>query len=178
MIGLGGGAVKAFDFLQSRRVQKDHERELHKLQTTVAVKRAETEQYGTQLQTCYQTVRSLQNALYESEQEALQRDYEEFKAPDSDGDERISMYEFGAYIKNYMKAYPHIPEDDYPTFSDFDKNGDGTVTFKEWQAYLQAQKKEAKASKESKKGYEALSDTASSSQSFQEMYAKLKAAGG
>ena len=77
-----------------------------------------------------------------------------------------------------MKAYPHIPEDDYPTFSDFDKNGDGTVTFKEWQAYLQAQKKEAKASKESKKGYEALSDTASSSQSFQEMYAKLKAAGG
>ena len=47
------------------------------------------------------------------------------------------MYEFGAYIKNYMKAYPHIPEEDYPTFDDFDRNGDGTVTFKEWQAHLQ-----------------------------------------
>ena len=99
---IGAGAVKAFDTFQSQKKQREHESQLSKLQTSVAVKRVESEQVAQQLQTCYQTVRSLQQALYESEQEALQRDYEEFKAPDSDGDERISMYEFGAYIKNYM----------------------------------------------------------------------------
>ena len=175
---IGAGAVKAFDTFQSHKKQREHESQLSKLQTSVAVKRVESEQVAQQLQTCYQTVRSLQQALYESEQEALQRDYEEFKAPDSDGDERISMYEFGAYIKNYMKAYPHIPEEDYPTFDDFDRNGDGTVTFKEWQAYLKEQKAEAKSSKASQKGYEGLSKTADKSQSFAEMYRKLKAAGG
>ena len=175
---IGAGVVKAFDTFQSQKKQREHESQLSKLQTSVAVKRVESEQVAQQLQTCYQTVRSLQQALYESEQEALQRDYEEFKAPDSDGDERISMYEFGAYIKNYMKAYPHIPEEDYPTFDDFDRNGDGTVTFKEWQAYLKEQKAEAKSSKASQKGYEGLSKTADKSQSFAEMYRKLKAAGG
>jgi Ca2+-binding EF-hand superfamily protein len=175
---IGAGAVKAFDTFQAQKKQREHESQLSKLQTSVAVKRVESEQVAQQLQTCYQTVRSLQQALYESEQEALQRDYEEFKAPDSDGDERISMYEFGAYIKNYMKAYPHIPEEDYPTFDDFDRNGDGTVTFKEWQAYLKEQKAEAKSSKASQKGYEGLSKTADKSQSFAEMYRKLKAAGG
>ena len=175
---IGAGAVKAFDTFQSQKKQREHESQLSKLQTSVAVKRVESEQVAQQLQTCYQTVRSLQQALYESEQEALQRDYEEFKAPDSDGDERISMYEFGAYIKNYMKAYPHIPEEDYPTFDDFDRNGDGTVTFKEWQAYLKEQKAEAKSSKASQKGYEGLSKTADKAQSFAEMYRKLKAAGG
>ncbi len=175
---IGAGAVKAFDTFQSQKKQREHDSALSKLQTSVAVKRVESEQVAQQLQTCYQTVRSLQQALYESEQEALQRDYEEFKAPDSDGDERISMYEFGAYIKNYMKAYPHIPEEDYPTFDEFDRNGDGTVTFKEWQAYLKEQKAEAKSSKASQKGYEGLSKTADKSQSFAEMYRKLKAAGG
>ena len=175
---IGAGAVKAFDTFQSQKKQREHKSQLSKLQMSVAVKRVESEQVAQQLQTCYQTVRSLQQALYESEQEALQRDYEEFKAPDSDGDERISMYEFGAYIKNYMKAYPHIPEEDYPTFDDFDRNGDGTVTFKEWQAYLKEQKAEAKSSKASQKGYEGLSKTADKSQSFAEMYRKLKAAGG
>ena len=76
------------------------------------------------------------------------------------------------------QAYPHIPEEDYPTFDDFDRNGDGTVTFKEWQAYLKEQKAEAKSSKASQKGYEGLSKTADKSQSFAEMYRKLKAAGG
>jgi Ca2+-binding EF-hand superfamily protein len=175
---IGAGAVKAYDSFQAQKKERAHDKRMSSLQTSVAVKKVETEQVASQLQTCYQTVRSLQQALYESEQEALQRDYEEFKAPDSDGDERINMYEFGSYIKNYMKAYPHIPEEDYPTFEDFDANGDGTVTFKEWQAYLKAQKAEAKSTKASQKGYEGLSKKADESQSFAEMYRKLKAAGG
>ena len=35
-----------------------------------------------------------------------------------------------------MKAYPHIPPEEYPTFDDFDMNRDGLVTFQEWQEYL------------------------------------------
>ena len=35
----------------------------------------------------------LKQALYESEQEALQRDYEEFKQPDANGDDVISRNE-------------------------------------------------------------------------------------
>ena len=84
LLTIGAGAVKAFDTFQSQKKQREHESQLSKLQTSVAVKRVESEQVAQQLQTCYQTVRSLQQAFYESEQEALQRDYEEFKAPDSD----------------------------------------------------------------------------------------------
>ena len=44
--------------------------------------------------------------------------------------------QFSAYIRNYMKAYPHIPPEEFPTFEDFDMNRDGLVTFQEWQEYL------------------------------------------
>ena len=75
-----------------------------------------------------------------------------------------------------MKAYPHIPERDYPTFDDFDQNGDGTVTFKEWQHYLQKQKKADKGStKQAKSSYADLSTKASETQSFQQLYERLKA---
>lgn len=173
---IGAGAVKAYDSFQAQKKERAHDKRMSSLQTSVAVKKVETEQVASQLQTCYQTVRSLQQALYESEQEALQRDYEEFKAPDSDGDERINMYEFGSYIKNYMKAYPHIPEEDYPTFEDFDANGDGTVTFKEWQRYLQDQKKAEKGStKQSKSAISDLNSKAQETKSFQQLYERLKA---
>ena len=46
------------------------------------------------------------------------------------------------------------------------------------QGQLREQKAEAKSSKASQKGYEGLSKTADKSQSFAEMYRKLKAAGG
>ena len=89
------------------------------------------------------------------------------------------MYEFGAYIKNYMKAYPHIPEEDYPTFDDFDRNGDGTVTFKEWQAYLKEQKAARKSSaKASQKGYSLGGKDGGQMLKASRMYRKLKAAGG
>jgi phage anti-repressor protein len=40
--------------------------------------------------------------------------------------------QFSTYIRNYMKAYPHIQPEEYPTFEDFDMNRDGLVTFQEW----------------------------------------------
>ena len=78
------------------------------------------------------------------ELEALQRDYEEFKQPDIDGDERISRAEFNMYVKNYLSNYPGLTEKDYPKFEDFDHDGDGYVSFQEYsqQMALQAQQAE------------------------------------
>jgi len=122
MLGLGAGCMKAYDMYSYGQKQKQHEQQLATVSQQFALKRGEVARLETAARQCQYQVRELQQALYESEAEALQRDYEEFKAPDADGDERISIYEFGAYIANYMKAYPHIPEEDYPTFEDFDKN--------------------------------------------------------
>jgi len=78
------------------------------------------------------------------ELEALQRDYEEFKQPDIDGDDRISRAEFNMYVKNYLSNYPGLAEKDYPKFEDFDHDGDGFVSFQEYaqQMALQAQQAE------------------------------------
>jgi hypothetical protein len=40
------------------------------------------------------------------ELEQMQRDYDEFKQPDIDGDDRISRAEFNMYVKNYLSNYP------------------------------------------------------------------------
>lgn len=93
-------------------------------------------------------VEKLQVALKDTEQkaelEALQRDYEEFKQPDIDGDDRISRAEFNMYVKNYLSNYPGLQEKDYPKFEDFDHDGDGYVSFQEYaqQMALQVQKAE------------------------------------
>jgi hypothetical protein len=78
------------------------------------------------------------------EMEAIQRDYDEFKQPDIDGDDRISRAEFNMYVKNYLSSYPGLSEKDYPKFEDFDHDGDGFVSFQEYaqQMALQAQQAE------------------------------------
>ena len=72
-------------------------------------------------------VQSLQSTLKELEEkhelEAIQRDYDEFKQPDIDGDDRISRAEFNMYVKNYLSNYPGLQEKDYPRFEDFDHDG-------------------------------------------------------
>ncbi|CAJ1955261.1 unnamed protein product [Cylindrotheca closterium] len=79
-----------------------------------------------------------------AELEALQRDYDEFKQPDIDGDDRISRAEFNMYVKDYLSSYPGLSEADYPKFEDFDHDGDGFVSFQEYsqQMALQAQQAE------------------------------------
>jgi hypothetical protein len=65
-------------------------------------------------------VERLKDALRETEAkhelEALTRDYDEFKQPDIDGDDRISRAEFNMYVKNYLSNYPGLKESDYPRF--------------------------------------------------------------
>lgn len=95
-----------------------------------------------------QMVEQLKDALRQTEAkhelEALQRDYDEFKQPDVDGDDRISRAEFNMYVKNYLSNYPGLSEKDYPKFEDFDHDGDGYVSFQEYaqQMALQAQQAE------------------------------------
>jgi hypothetical protein len=47
-------------------------------------------------------------------------DYEEFKQPDANGDDRITRTEFNAYIADYLRQYPHLRREDMPRFEDFD----------------------------------------------------------
>ena len=127
-------------------------------------------------------VEQLQDALRQTEAkhelESLQRDYEEFKQPDIDGDDRISRAEFNMYVKNYLSHYPGLSEKDYPKFEDFDHDNDGYVSFQEYaqQMALQAQQAEAEAAygtgKSSKKA-QALNELyadATKGDNFNEMY--------
>jgi len=97
-----------------------------------------------------------------AELEALQRDYDEFKQPDIDGDDRISRAEFNMYVKDYLSSYPGLSEDDYPKFDDFDHDGDGYVSFVEYsqQMALQTQQaeKEQMYSAEKQEKAKALND--------------------
>ena len=73
----------------------------------------------------------------------MQRDYDEFKQPDVDGDDQISRAEFNMYVKNYLSNYPGLAEKDYPKFEDFDHDQDGYVSFKEYSKQMKVQAKKA-----------------------------------
>ncbi|KAJ1405528.1 hypothetical protein B484DRAFT_404408, partial [Ochromonadaceae sp. CCMP2298] len=70
----------------------------------------------------------------------VERDYEEFKAPDTDGDDMISRTEFNTYVRKYLSSFPELSEKDFPKFEEFDLNQDGIVSFAEWQQFLVQQK--------------------------------------
>jgi len=99
----------------------------------------------------------LYKAYEEIEKETLERDYEEFKAPDSDGDDLISRAEFDIYVRKYLSSFPELSEKDFPKFDEFDLDGDGIVSFEEWQRFLQQQKL-AEATKGKKKNANQIED--------------------
>jgi hypothetical protein len=122
------------------------------------------------------------------EMENLQREYDEFKQPDIDGDDRISRTEFNMYVKNYLSNYPGLTEKDYPKFEDFDHDKDGYVSFQEYaqQMAVQAQQAEldqyyaqsqgASGKKEAQKA-NALYDlygSATDSSGFNDLYAQIR----
>jgi len=126
-------------------------------------------------------VQQLQEALKDTESkhelEAIQRDYDEFKMPDIDGDDRISRAEFNMYVKNYLASYPGLAEKDYPKFEDFDHDGDGFVSFQEYaqQMALQAQQAELEQLYGSKDSGKASGSK--KAQSLQDLYGETKKAG-
>ena len=91
----------------------------------------------------------LYTAYEELNRETVERDYEEFKAPDTNNDDMISRAEFNIYVKKYLSSFPELSERDFPRFEEFDLDGDGIVSFEEWQQflYLQKQKEAAAAAK-------------------------------
>jgi hypothetical protein len=206
--GVGGGRAKrrgvfglilsgafgwAAQLFLGRRASKASERRYKereaRLQNALMYKNMEIQQYASVVEQLNTKNQELQTALYESESEALQRDYEEFKAPDLNNDEVISRGEFNTYIRNYMKAYPHIDPSEYPTFEDFDVNRDGLVTFDEWQEYLYQQQLAEQAAADAQAGagqqqaaayakqqanmYQGMYDTAGAAGGFEQMYAQV-----
>lgn len=92
---------------------------------------------------------AIKNVHADMDNDKVQRDYDEFKQPDIDGDDRISRAEFHMYVKNYLSNYPGLSEKDYPKFEDFDHDGDGFIGFQEYAQQMaltvqQAEKEKAK----------------------------------
>jgi len=124
----------------------------------------------------------------EVEMEKIQRDYDEFKQPDVDGDDRISRAEFSMYVKNYLSNYPGLSEKDYPRFEEFDHDHDGYVSFQEYaqQMGVQVKKAEAEQKRAAQTGQgtnkantkasalRGLSGETKQSDSFDDLYAKYR----
>lgn len=174
--GLVLGHVSPF---RSGTGSKKSKQEMERLYKIISAKNVEVQKLKTMIYEFEYRNQELKQALYESEQESIKRDYEEFKQPDANGDDVISRAEFSTYIRNYMKAYPHIPQEEYPTFEDFDMNRDGLVTFAEWQEYLyQQQLAEQQAAQYDSRSKNAavqnLYEQSSQTQNFQSLYEQLQ----
>jgi|EP00979_Chaetoceros_neogracilis_P004576 hypothetical protein len=96
---------------------------------------------------------AIKNVADEMENDQLQRDFDEFKQPDVDGDDRISRAEFSMYVKNYLSNYPGLTEKDYPKFEDFDHDGDGFIGFQEYAQQMALTVQQAEKDKASKLTY-------------------------
>ena len=129
----------------AKKLKKKHQQDQKTLYTQYynAVYKLE-EQKAEQKAMIDQLQRSLVKEKEDHEMENLQREYDEFKQPDVDGDDQISRTEFNMYVKNYLSNYPGLTEKDYPKFEDFDHDKDGYVSFQEYaqQMAIQAQQAE------------------------------------
>lgn len=135
----------------SRRLKRSHEKEKKELVQYLSLQEEIYKQREKQWQTEY---KKLYKAYEDLEKETIERDYEEFKAPDTNNDDMISREEFATYVRKYLSSFPELSEKDFPKFDEFDLDGDGTVSFDEWQQflYLQKQMEAQKAEKASKTG--------------------------
>ncbi len=132
--------------------------------------------------------KALQNSNEQHEMENLQREYDEFKQPDVDGDDRISRSEFNMYVKNYLSNYPGLTEKDYPKFEDFDHDKDGFVSFTEYaqqmavqaqqaeldQYYAQSQGQSGKKEAQKANALYSLYGSAADSDGFNDLYAQMR----
>lgn len=125
-----------------KKWEKEKKELTHYMQLQEEIYRQREKQWQAEYQKLYK-------AYEEMEKETVERDYEEFKAPDTNNDDMISRAEFNIYVKKYLSSFPELSERDFPRFEEFDLDGDGIVSFEEWQQflYLQKQKEAAAAAK-------------------------------
>ena len=140
IVGFVGSALGGWT--QSRKLTKKFAKEKKELMQYIQMQEDVYKRRDHDWQTEYQKLYKAYEAL---ENETLERDYEEFKAPDTNNDEMISRAEFAVYVKKYLSSFPELTEKDFPKFEEFDLNGDGMVSFQEWQKFLKLQKQQEKA---------------------------------
>ena len=139
--GIAGSVVGGW--LQQGRLKKRHEKEKKQLLEYITKQDQVSQQRDAAWQEAYQ---KLYKAFESLESDAVKRDYEEFKAPDTDGDDKITKEEFDIYVRKYLSSFPELSEADFPKYSEVDKDNSNYVTFAEWQHFLKQQKlKEAQA---------------------------------
>lgn len=146
--GIVGGVLGGWMIGSS--MKRKHEREKKELVQYISMQEDVYKQREKQWQAEY---KKLYKAYDDLEKETIERDYEEFKAPDADNDDMITKAEFNSYVQKYLKSFPELSEKDFPKFDEFDLDGDGIVTFDEWQQFLHLQKEiEAKKAERAAKG--------------------------
>jgi len=132
----------------SKKLKRKHQKEQKALYTQYYNDVFKLQEQNAEL---VYVVEQLQETLTQveanAELEAIQRDYDEFKQPDIDGDDRISRAEFNMYVKNYLSNYPGLQEKDYPRFEDFDHDNDGYVSFQEYSQQMALQVQQAEMDK-------------------------------
>lgn len=136
-------------WVTSKKLKKKWDKEkkdiLHYVNAQDEIYRNRDAQWQAEYQKLYKAYQVL-------EKETLDRDYEEFKAPDTNGDDIITRQEFNTYVRKYLSSFPELSEKDFPKFDEFDLDGDGQVSFEEWQRFLQQQKLQEAQGKSSKQG--------------------------
>ena len=146
--GVLGGVLGGW--FVSSRLKRKHDKEKKELLQYLSLQEEVYKQRENQWQ---QEYKKLYKAYDELEKETIERDYEEFKAPDTDNDDMITREEFYTYVQKYLKSFPELSEKDFPKFDEFDLDGDGKVSFDEWQQFLYLQKQmEAKKAEQAAKG--------------------------
>jgi len=174
--GLLGGVVGGV--LKSRSLGAKYVKEKKQLLDYITMQEDVYKQRDQQWQSEYQ---KLYKAYEKLETETLERDYEEFKAPDTNGDDMISRAEFAIYVKKYLSSFPELSEKDFPKFEEFDLNHDGIVSFEEWQQFLAIQKAQeaAKGSKgKNNELLDALYSSTSGADSFNSLDKQIRGGGG
>lgn len=166
----------------SSRLKRSHEKEKKELVQYLSLQEEIYKQREKQWQTEY---KKLFKAYEDLEKETVERDYEEFKAPDTNNDDMISQKEFNVYVHKYLSSFPELSEKDFPKFEEFDLDGDGIVSFDEWQNFLylqkqqEAQKADKAKNKDNNQAYnnllDALYEQSHSSDSFNSLNKQIAA---
>lgn len=173
----------------AKQLRKKHEKATKTMYTQFYNDVYKLEESKAELQLVNEQLqRTLAKTHEDHESENLEREYDEFKQPDVDGDDQISRAEFAMYVKDYLSSYPGLQEKDYPKFEDFDHDGDGFVSFTEYakqmgeqarlaeleQYYAQSEGETGRKEAQKANALYDLYSSSTGSDGFQDLYAQIR----